>query len=444
MSMVCRSGGMHASSTTARGSQLAAQIDLEQLDAVLDRADALIHSDYGAAMQILSSVAVNISPPPSASDPFGPDYADWVMSTYLRFARLKTYEPATHEADRNVTEDIPLRQYFPFNTGDLGFIGRYLTGVGMILTELALPPASRVVEYGVGWGHVAVALARAGHQVTCVDIEPKFLRLAQRQAESQDCTVMVHLGPFGESPFAPNGPRADAIVFFEAFHHAFDHLNVLRRLRHDVLRSGGVLVLAAEPISPQFPVPWGVRSDGHALWAVRRHKWMELGFEEDYLLRALLREGFLISRTRVDALGSFGLLYRARLHEGSVRLSETLLPSTEAASWAPVPPSGESWRWAQVDSRATLDHDPRWTAITVTVANCLPIPLSAAIDAGGAGPAIRRCFMPGEESVLHILLPQAGRELRVWSETATPAQLGVNDDQRPLGLAVKEIRYYAR
>jgi hypothetical protein len=170
---------------------------------------------------------------------------------------------------------------------------------------------------------------------------------------------------------------------------------------------------------------------------------MELGFQEDYLIRALLREGFLVSRTRVDALGSFGLLYRARLHEGRVRLSETLLPGTEAASWAPVPSAGESWRWAQVDSRMTLDHDRRWTAVTVTAANHLQVPLHATMDAGGAGPAVRRQFMPGEQSELRLSLPANGRELRVWSETAVPAQDGASNDRRPLGIAVQEIRYHA-
>jgi hypothetical protein len=170
---------------------------------------------------------------------------------------------------------------------------------------------------------------------------------------------------------------------------------------------------------------------------------MELGFQEDYLLRALLREGFVVSRTHVELLGSFGLLYRARLHDGRVRLTETLLPATETASWAPVPRTGEPWRWAQVDSRATLDCDPRWTAVTITISNRLPVPLCAAIDAGGAGPAIRRSLQPGEQYEVNIPLPRAGRELRVWSETAVPSQLGVNDDGRPLGIAVHEVRYHA-
>lgn len=416
-------------------------VALEGLDAALDRADALIHTDYAAAMGVLAGIAVALPPPP-AVDPSGPEYAAWVMDTYRRVAAIGRYEPAEHEADRNVRADLPLAQFFPFSTKDTSFIGRYMVGVGMILAELGLPPGSRVVEYGVGWGHVAAALARAGHQVTCVDIEGKFLALAERQAESLGCAVAVHRGAFGDRPFPQGAPGADAVVFFEAFHHAFDHQEVLRRLRRDVLRPGGTLVLAAEPVHPDFPVPWGLRPDGHALWAVRRHKWMELGFREDYLLRSLVREGFVVSRTRIEALGSFGLLYRGTLHEGRVRFGEGLLPSGEAASWAPMPAGGEPRRWAQVDSRATLDHDPGWTAVTVAAMNHLPVPLAAALDAGGPGPAVRRTFAPGERAEIRIALPPSGRELRVWSETAVPARLGVNDDGRVLGVAVEELHYH--
>jgi SAM-dependent methyltransferase len=417
------------------------QIGIEQLDAVLRQADALLDSDYGAAMEVLNGVNMAIAPP-AAVDPFGDSYSDWVMATYRSIAAIENYEPAANEADNNVDVDLPLPQYFPFSTRDLGFIGRYLTGVGMILTELGLPPGSRIVEYGVGWGHVSAALARAGHDVTCVDIETKFLRLAERQAESMGCSIGTYHGAFGERPYAPDAPGADAVVFFESFHHAFEHLDVLRHLRRDVLRPGGVLVLAGEPVHPAFPYPWGVRPDGHALWAVRRHKWMELGFQEDYLLRALLREGFLISRTRIEPLGSFGLLYRAHLHDGTVRLGETLLPATEAASWAP-PSQGEPRLFAQMDSRATLDHDLGWARVAVTMVNYLTVPLTAAIDAGGAGPAIRHVFAPGECATLFLSLPPTRRELRVWSETAVPAQLGINNDQRVLGVAVEELCYHA-
>ena len=49
------------------------QIALEHFDIVLDRVDALMQSDYTAAMRMLNDVSVDIAKPPTMSDPFGSD-----------------------------------------------------------------------------------------------------------------------------------------------------------------------------------------------------------------------------------------------------------------------------------------------------------------------------------------------------------------------------------
>src|SRR5690606_7991143 len=45
-------------------------------------------------------------------------------------------------------------------------------------------------------------------------------------------------------------------------------------------------------ISPQFPVPWGLRMDGQSLWSIRKFGWFELGFSDHYFVEALAREGW--------------------------------------------------------------------------------------------------------------------------------------------------------
>lgn len=414
------------------------RVQLAELNGVLDEADVTMATDYAAAMAILNGVVVDLAAPPDV-DPFSPAYAQWVMGTYLAVTGHDRYEPLRDEADRNVSIDLPLSEYFPFSTGDDDFIGRYLGGVGLILASLGLPARSRIVEYGIGWGHVAANMARAGHHVTCVDIEAKFLALAQRQAAAFGCTVAIHHGEFGASPFRTGEERAAAVVFSEAFHHAFDHLGVLRKLRTDVLAPGGVLILAAEPIYPNYVVPWGIRPDGHAVWAVRRHGWMELGFSEDYLITALLREGFIVTRTQVASLGPFGLLYRAQLHEGSLELGKTLLPPEEAMSWATPHPEDQGRRWAQEMSIATLDHDPKWSTLTIDLWNPHAVPLDIDIGVGIGAPTTRRRVGPDERLELKLDLPVQGRQLRVRSETA-PASTPDSADRR-LGVGVEALHY---
>ena len=91
--------------------------------------------------------------------------------------------------------------------------------------------------------------------------------------------------------------RFDAAVFFESFHHCSDHLVMLRRL-HDIVRPGGVVLFAAEPVQ-RLDYPWGPRLDGLSVWSSRTHGWLELGFDIQYFERALTRTGWAGERRRL-------------------------------------------------------------------------------------------------------------------------------------------------
>src|SRR5208282_2947790 len=85
--------------------------------------------------------------------------------------------------------------------------------------------------------------------------------------------------------------KFDAAIFFECFHHCSDHLGLLRGLSR-AMGDDGKLFFAAEPISADFAMPWGLRLDGGSLWAIRKNGWLELGFREDYFLAALRATGW--------------------------------------------------------------------------------------------------------------------------------------------------------
>ena len=66
----------------------------------------------------------------------------------------------------------------------------------------------------------------------------------------------------------------------------------LLRALHRAVKPEGQIYLASEPVFPAYPVPWGVRMDGEALWAMRNFGWLELGFDEAYFREALARTGW--------------------------------------------------------------------------------------------------------------------------------------------------------
>ena len=52
------------------------------------------------------------------------------------------------------------------------------------------------------------------------------------------------------------------------------------------------MVVASEPILADYGIPWGLRTDGEALWAMRNFGWLELGFRQSYFEAALARTGW--------------------------------------------------------------------------------------------------------------------------------------------------------
>src|SRR5262249_59834888 len=90
--------------------------------------------------------------------------------------------------------------------------------------------------------------------------------------------------------------KFDRVLFYESFHHCHDHAAMIARL-DGLVADGGAVVFAGEPITDDFPMPWGVRLDGHSLWAVRLRGWLELGFRTDYFLGLLDRHGWRAERS---------------------------------------------------------------------------------------------------------------------------------------------------
>jgi hypothetical protein len=83
----------------------------------------------------------------------------------------------------------------------------------------------------------------------------------------------------------------DAVLFFECFHHASNHLALMAAFERCV-KNGGIVCFAAEPITSEFPIPWGLRMDGQSIWAIRKNGWLELGFNDKYFRSALERFGW--------------------------------------------------------------------------------------------------------------------------------------------------------
>ena len=271
-------------------------IGLDDLDAELARADAAFGRSNDEGLAALREF--QLAPPASLpKDPWSPAYRAAQLQLYQRISGRASYS-VEHERS-GIDVAAASREPYPYLTRSTAEVGDQLIGIGYLIKHLGLSPPAELLELGPGWGNTTCALAQMGFRVTAVDVDPDFLEVIRaRAAAFAERVTLVHsdmLGFRADRTF-------DAALFYESFHHCADHLAMLAKLR-DLVRPGGRLVFAAEPID-DFAMPWGVRLDGQSLWSMRRHGWLELGFETSYFFEALRRTGWAGRRHRSHAISS--------------------------------------------------------------------------------------------------------------------------------------------
>jgi 2-polyprenyl-3-methyl-5-hydroxy-6-metoxy-1,4-benzoquinol methylase len=219
-------------------------------------------------------------------DPYSQQYREAVLDMY-EWLRGEPYTVANEETPFD--DAAAVYAPFPYSTQSAATVGDHLMAIGHIIRRFELPPGSRVLEFGAGWGNTTLALAQMGHKVTAIDISPRLTDLINARAKQIRVDVETVVGDF--SLVHQLEGQFDGVLFFESFHHCADHLDLIAGLDRVVAPNGRVM-FAAEPIVSSFPVPWGLRLDGESLWAIRRHGWLELGFRRSYFEQALDRYGW--------------------------------------------------------------------------------------------------------------------------------------------------------
>jgi SAM-dependent methyltransferase len=259
------------------------QLSVDELEAELDRATALMATAPDEAHALLQSFVLALPSSPPAN-PFSDAYREWTWDLYRRISGRDSYD-TSHEAspfDLALARERP----FPYQSGSLTMVGRDLAARGHLLSCLSELGPRRVVEFGPGWGNLTADMVATGLAVTAVEVDENFCRLVAERAHGPGRLEVEQADML--TFFA--GRRYDAAVFYESFHHCADHLAMLRHL-HGIVLPEGAVFFAAEPVQ-RLDYPWGPRLDGLSVWSSRTHGWLELGFDERYFFQALARTGW--------------------------------------------------------------------------------------------------------------------------------------------------------
>lgn len=282
--------GLRRLGRRVRGGKVRVVRTLAELDHEIARADAAAAESDDAMRAHLAGFRFD----PGVRLPADPDSAEYrqaQLGLYRLVSGRTSYDAAVSE-HTDVNPAAQAERPFPYATGSPTTVGEHLMAAGLLIRTMALPPGGRVLEFGPGHGTTTLQFAQCGYAVTAVDINPLFLEVIRARAARLG--VEVDLAAADMLTYR-SAALFDRVVFYECFHHCAEPEGMVRRLR-ELVAPGGAAVFAGEPITDDFPHPWGLRLDGVSAWAVRKFGWLELGFRTDYFRRLLARYGWAVVR----------------------------------------------------------------------------------------------------------------------------------------------------
>ena len=183
------------------------------------------------------------------NDPYSEAYRKKQFDLYESLAKKK-YTPQNEVTAFDVL-DASISP-FPYCHGSCDTVGNQLMAIGFVIKALALSKGAKILEFGPGWGNTTIALAKMGFDVTAVDIEKNFCDLITERAALEKININVIHTDFNYIKSVDT--QFDAILFFECFHHADNHLELIAEFDR-ILKPGGRICFGAEPITPDFPLP---------------------------------------------------------------------------------------------------------------------------------------------------------------------------------------------
>lgn len=169
-------------------------------------------------------------------------------------------------------------------------LNRYFHAMAKLADQIDGEGRCDILELGSGWGFSSEYMARLGHRVTAVDINPDFIAVASRRSTEARLGINYRQGSFEQLPLRPH-ERFDVVFCFEAFHHCRHSWSALQRMR-DVLRPAGQIIFSGEPfISPAMWPSWGLRTDPLSVYCIAKFGWWESGWTVDFMADLFRRAG---------------------------------------------------------------------------------------------------------------------------------------------------------
>jgi SAM-dependent methyltransferase len=362
--------------------------------------------------------------------------------TYLE-QQMKLYEEITGHGYNDVRDEdsgfLPLSQLIcapnAYDAQNPADYAKHCVAMGLLVGELGLPRGATILELGSGWGFSQEFLSACGFKTIGVEINPNFVCASNARLSRLGFGSRVREGSFELFDVADIG-HVDAVVTYEAFHHAVNTKAMLQKYS-SVLKDGGMFALAAEPFNDYYKT-WGLRLDPYSIYCIKKYGWFESGWSAEYMAYLLGLCG-LEARFWDPGINNFT---RYMIGRKSGRLN-----GYQLGMWHPAVAEGwwANWEFLCCRGKSLLLAAPppaaARLALQVTNFNIAPLAVTFGVTAGRR----ENYRVETGEAELLFELPTSpdGTELmfQLDSETYCPARLGINADARELGIHVRGLRW---
>jgi SAM-dependent methyltransferase len=372
-------------------------------------------------------------------DPFSPEYVAQQHRLWRLVAGVdREYEVETDEkeADWGDVDAVRFPGYFKRRDPDAVVAASdHVLATGMMLKHCGLKPGDWALEYGAGFAQTALALARLGVNVDTVDVSERFCGWVRDQVDFFGVPLTPFKGRFGDAPRP--GQKYQVVWFYESFHHCLDFERVVRELPK-LLAPGGRVILAGEPIVEReyaaVPYPWGLRLHSEVVAVVRRQRWFELGFSEDFLFELFAHAGFVMQR--IDCEPSlFGRMYVCEYRPATISMARQWLPRHPARKWGE--PHGEG-RWSGETSEWPIEVIDSPRTIFFELEN--PARVTRAIEINAGADSVRVDMKPRTKAVASVVAAAGAQHIRFRAVSARIARAWTLPGRK--GVLVRNLGQY--
>jgi ADP-heptose:LPS heptosyltransferase/SAM-dependent methyltransferase len=312
-------------------------------------------------------------------------------------------------------------------------LNRYFHAMAKLVDQFDAKGPCRILDLGSGWGFTSEYMARLGHQVVAVDINPDFVEVAQKRSDDSRLGIDYRIGTFDDLPLGEEG-RFDIIMSFESLHHCRKPDVALRGIVRR-LNPEGQVILSGEPFIPGSMWPsWGLRPDPLSVYCIAKFGWWESGWTREYMSYLFRAVG--LCATFVDFHSDMERYLVGRL--GNRFCADQLVYWPPLAGWM------RDRQYLISSARAYLEFVRPVRGVVLLSLNFAPFPVSVNVKTSPRSVDQGFVLRPGENRIELAFEEEhesAIRRVEFFSQTWRPDTILGNGDEREIGfhlLAVEE------